>query len=154
MVQPLRQINLQLSSAGQPAADDLQQLATAGFKSVLNLRTPGEATFLANEQQQAEAVGLVYGHVPLSSQQSDAQQVNEAIKLVQDLPKPVLIHCASGARATAIALLAIASEQSWTATQLGQEAEKLGLSLEQPHLQSFLQKQPAGLDSVTDENSP
>ena len=148
MTKSLRSINAQLSTAGQPTAEELYHLSRAGFKAILNLRTPGEVAALDDEQHYVEEVGLVYKHVPLSSKAPDDAQAEVAIELVQQLPKPLLIHCASGARATAIALIAIAVTESWTPPQLIREAEQFGLSLEQPQLKSFLQKQIASCNAV------
>ncbi|MDX2243237.1 MAG: sulfur transferase domain-containing protein [Leptolyngbyaceae cyanobacterium bins.302] len=141
MTKSLRYISAQLSTAGQPTAEDLPHLAGAGFKAILNLRTPGEVAALDDEQHHVEGAGLIYKQVPLSSKAPDDAQADVAIELVQQLPQPLLIHCASGARATAIALIAIAIAESWTLPHLIQEAEKFGLSLEQPQLKSFLEKQ-------------
>ena len=148
MTKSLRSINAQLSTAGQPTVEELSHLAGAGFKSILNLRTPGEVTALDDEQHHVEGVGLVYKHVPLSSKAPDDSQAHVALELVQQLPKPLLIHCASGARATAIALIAIAIAESWTPPQLIQAAENFGLSLEQPQLKSFLDKQRVAGDAA------
>ncbi|NEQ18678.1 MAG: hypothetical protein F6K28_00720 [Microcoleus sp. SIO2G3] len=61
----------ELYTAGQPTPGDLQQAAQEGFKSVVNLRSPNEADFLSDEQQQAEAAGLNYVNVPLNSKKAD-----------------------------------------------------------------------------------
>ncbi|MGM3306588.1 hypothetical protein ACSQ6I_11525 [Anabaena sp. WFMT] len=44
--------------AEQISSEQLQELATVGFKSVLNLRSPDETGFLDDEQQQAETTAL------------------------------------------------------------------------------------------------
>ncbi len=53
-----KRVSEQLSAAGQLTPDQLQQAEQQGFKSVLNLRSPGEAGYLSDEQQQSEAAGL------------------------------------------------------------------------------------------------
>lgn len=135
-----KKISDAVSASGQPTPEDLQQVAQAGFQSVLNLRSPDEVTALQNEQQHAENAGLIYAQVSLQPNIPDASLVQQAIARLEGLPKPVLIHCAAGARASAIALIATAQEQSWTLTQLTQKAEELGINPEQPHLQQFIQQ--------------
>jgi len=137
-MEPAKRVSDEFSVAGQPTSDELKHLAETGFKSVLNLRSPDEANTLPDEQQQAEAVGLSYANVPLNSSVPDDAIVSKAIEELQDLPKPVLIHCGAGLRAGAIALIATAKDLNWTLEQLTQKANEIGLSLEQPHLQQFI----------------
>nr|WP_260676019.1 MULTISPECIES: sulfur transferase domain-containing protein [Nostocales] len=130
----------ELSSAGQVTPQQLQQAAQEGFKSVLNLRSPHEQGFLNDEQQQALSAGLNYVNVALNPSESNQELVEKAIWVIENLPKPVLIHCAAGARATAIALIATASQQKLTPEEIKLKAEELGLNLEQPHLKQFIQQ--------------
>lgn len=136
----IKKVSDQISVSGQPTPETLQQAAQHGFQSVLNLRAVDEATALANEQQEAESVGLAYANVPLPSALADEALVNEALQQLEGLPKPVLIHCGAGLRAGAIALIASAKEQGWTVEQLTEKAHEIGLTLEQPHLQQFIQQ--------------
>ncbi|MBF2025643.1 MAG: protein tyrosine phosphatase family protein [Oscillatoriales cyanobacterium C42_A2020_001] len=135
-----KKVSDEYSVAGQPSADDLNQAAESGFKSVLNLRSPNETNTLPDEQQQAEAAGLNYANVPLNSSVADEVLVNRALEELEDLPKPVLIHCGAGLRAGAIALIATARDLKWTLEQLTAKANEVGLSLDQPHLKQFIQE--------------
>jgi uncharacterized protein (TIGR01244 family) len=139
-VTEIKKISDLFSAAGQVSVEDLQQAAQAGFKSVLNLRSPTEKGFVNDEQKQAKAAGLEYANIPLSPTQADKESLHQAIQTIENLPKPILIHCAAGARATAIALIAEANQQGLTPEQVKQKAQELGLKLEQPHLQQFLQE--------------
>lgn len=133
-----KRVSDELSIAGQVTPEGLQQAAADGFKSVLNLRSPDEADALSDEQQQAEAAGLAYSNVPLSSNFNDSQ-VSEALEALEGLPKPVLIHCGAGARAGAIALIAKATQENLSPEALIAQAEQLGLSPDQPHLRQFIE---------------
>ena len=133
-----KKINHDLSIAGQISAEELKELAIEGFKSVLNLRDPNENGFFHDEKQQAEIVGLEYVNLPLNSKEPNQQLTTEAIQAVGNLPKPILIHCAGGARAGGIALIAQAIQVGLTYEELVQKATELGISLEQPHLRRFL----------------
>ncbi|MGM3307141.1 beta-lactamase hydrolase domain-containing protein [Anabaena sp. WFMT] len=134
----VKKVNDDLSIAGQISAEKLQELATVGFKSVLNLRSPDETGFFHNEQQQAEAVGLEYANIPLNPKEPNQQLTAEAIIEIDHLPKPILIHCAGGARAGGIALIADAIEAGLTYEQIVHKATELDINLEQPHLKQFL----------------
>jgi protein tyrosine phosphatase (PTP) superfamily phosphohydrolase (DUF442 family) len=56
----VKKINDELTVAGQVTPKQLQQAASEGYKSVLNLRLPDEQDFISDEQQQAQALGLHY----------------------------------------------------------------------------------------------
>jgi len=134
----LKKVNDDLSIAGQISAEELRKIAIEGFKSVLNLRDPDENGFFHDEQQQAEIVGLEYVNVPLNSKEPNQQLTAAAILEIDHLPKPILIHCAGGARAGGIALITEAIQASLTYEEISQKATELGISLEQPHLKQFL----------------
>ncbi|AFY34845.1 beta-lactamase hydrolase domain-containing protein [Calothrix sp. PCC 7507] len=133
-----KKVSDNLSVAGQVTPEQLQKAAQAGFKSVLNLRSPDEVGFLSDEQQQTEAAGLEYANVPLRPSEANQELTAAAIEEIENLPKPVLIHCAAGARAGGIALIATAIDQGLTYEQITQKATELGINLEQPHLKQFL----------------
>ncbi|MEH2233227.1 MAG: sulfur transferase domain-containing protein [Nostoc sp.] len=133
-----KKVSDDLSAAGQLTSEELKQAAQEGFKSVLNLRSPDEAGFFSDEQQQAQAAGLQYANVPLKPTEANQEQTELAIQEIENLPKPILIHCAAGARASGIALIANAISEGLTYEEISQKAQELGLNLEQPHLKQFL----------------
>ena len=78
--------------------------ARAGFKSVVNNRPdfeggPDQPTSAAM-QAAAEAAGLRYAHLPVSPSVHTPQDIAQFAELLQDLPKPILAFCRSGARST------------------------------------------------------
>ncbi|MBD2510017.1 phosphatase [Nostoc muscorum FACHB-395] len=133
-----KKVSEDLSAAGQPTPEDLKQAAQEGFKSVLNLRSPDEPGFLSDEQQQAQAAGLQYANIPLKPSEANQELTDAAIQEIENLPKPILIHCAAGARAGGIALISNAISEGLTYEEISQKAQELGLNLEQPHLKQFL----------------
>ncbi|HEY9627039.1 MAG TPA: sulfur transferase domain-containing protein [Coleofasciculaceae cyanobacterium] len=138
MVDNAKRLNHDLSFAGQLTSEQLQQAAEEGFKSVLNLRSPDESGVLSDEATQAAAVGLDYANIALSNLNPDPEQVAKALWEVENLPKPLLLHCGAGLRAGGIALIAHAIEAGLTLEQLTAKAQELGISLEQPHLKQFI----------------
>lgn len=133
-----KKISDDLSAAGQITPEQLHQAAAEGFKSVINLRSPDEQGFLSNEQQKAEAAGLQYANIPLKPTEANQELTKAALEEIANLPKPILIHCAAGARASGIALIANAIHEGLSYEQIHQKATDLGISLEQPHLKQFL----------------
>ncbi|BAT51193.1 hypothetical protein NOS3756_01150 [Nostoc sp. NIES-3756] len=134
----IKKVSDDLSIAGQISSKELQQAANDGFKSVLNLRFPDEAGFLTDEQQQAKAAGLEYVNISVKPSEANPELTQKAIQEIDNLPKPILVHCAGGARAGGIALIAEAINQGFTYEQIVQKAQEIGLNLEQPHLKQFL----------------
>lgn len=137
-MEDITKVSDELSVARQITPKQLQQVAQEGFQSVLNLRFPDEANFLNNEAQLSEAAGLHYANIPLRPTQANQDLTDKAIQALEDLPKPVLIHCAAGARASGIALIVTATQENLTYEQVVEKARELGISLEQPHLRQFL----------------
>jgi uncharacterized protein (TIGR01244 family) len=134
----VKKVNNDLSIAGQISSEELKQLAIGGFKSVLNLRSPDENGFFHDEKQEAQIVGLEYVNIPLNSQEPNKELTTQTILEIYNLPKPILIHCAGGARAGGIALITDAIQAGYTYEQIVQKANELGINLKQPHLQQFL----------------
>jgi uncharacterized protein (TIGR01244 family) len=76
--------------------------AQTGFKSVVNNRPdfeggPDQPT---SDQmaQAAAAAGLAYAYLPVEPAEHTPEQIAGLAKLLQDLPKPVLLFCRSGNR--------------------------------------------------------
>jgi uncharacterized protein (TIGR01244 family) len=88
-----QQIDQDCSIAGKLTPELIQQLPQAGFKSVLNLRSPYEPG--EDEQQRIEALGLTYLKVPVVVNRINAKLADEILATLQTLPKPILIYCAS-----------------------------------------------------------
>jgi uncharacterized protein (TIGR01244 family) len=140
-VEDPKKISDELSATGQVTPEQLQKAAEAGFKSVLNLRSPQEAGVLPDEQQQAEAAGLNYANVPLDPSAANSDQISLTLQELDSLPKPVLLHCGAGLRAGAIALIATAIKEGLTPEQVTVQAEQIGLNPGQPHLKQFILEQ-------------
>ncbi|MBD2138405.1 phosphatase [Anabaena sp. FACHB-1237] len=134
----LKKVSDDLSISGQVSSEELKQLAMAGFQSVLNLRSPDEYGFVLDEKQQAQIAGLEYVNIPLNSHVPNQELTTEAIQAIENLPKPILIHCAGSARAGGVALISEAIKTGLTYEEITQKAKELGINLEQPHLKDFL----------------
>jgi uncharacterized protein (TIGR01244 family) len=83
-----------------PAA--MAEAARAGFKSVVNNRPdfeggPGQPTNAVMEAA-ARAAGLEYRFLPVESAYQTPEEVAAFARLMDELPRPVLLFCRSGAR--------------------------------------------------------
>jgi uncharacterized protein (TIGR01244 family) len=139
MSENAKKVSDDYSAAGQLTPEQLQQAASKGFRSVLNLRSPSEQGTLSDEAAQARAAGLEYANTPISNANPTLDQVDEALEALEDLPTPVLIHCGAGLRAGAVALIAAAQTQNLSLPEFVERAKALEL-LDQPHIKQFIQK--------------
>ena len=126
-MQPIRKINNQLTIAPQLSLEQLKQIAQEDFKSVLNLRSPDETGFLSSEQQEAESLGLFYLNIPVNLEAINNDVITEVLKQINQLPKPILVHCDSAIRAAALVLIYIDTQQGATLEQACNKAKQLGL---------------------------
>jgi uncharacterized protein (TIGR01244 family) len=137
----VKRINDDFSVAGQVTPAELQAATEAGFKSVLNLRSPEEEGFLKEEPEITESLGLSYASIPLTPATADETQVAAIIAELDKLPKPTLVHCAGGLRASAVALLSIAQQEGLTAEQAITRAQAAGFDLNaNPKLKQLLEE--------------
>ena len=84
--------------------------AAAGFKSVVCNRPdfehgPDQPTSAAM-QAAAEAAGLQYRYLPVAGGWQSPEEIAAFAHLLDDLPKPMLAFCRSGARSTQLFLQA------------------------------------------------
>ncbi len=115
-----------LTTMGQVRVEQLQQAVQEGFKSVLNLRVSSELGFWSDEQCIAESLGLNYVHIPLRLEQLEEVIIAQILHQIDQMPKPVLVHCAAGMRSTAIALLSTAIAERLTPQQVIEKAYAIG----------------------------
>jgi protein tyrosine/serine phosphatase len=95
----------QLYRSAQPDADELQEAVHQyGIRSVLNLRGPHRGVGWYEEEVGAsQRLGLTHYDYGLSSKRVlTPQQIHELLDLVRAAPKPLLIHCQSGADRTGL----------------------------------------------------
>ncbi|HLP91057.1 MAG TPA: sulfur transferase domain-containing protein [Nostocaceae cyanobacterium] len=123
----IRKINQELAITGQITAEQLQQIALEGYKSVLNLCLSTETYFWNYEQERTELLGLKYVNLPTKIEEVNHQNSLRIFKTISDLPKPTLIHCDNSMRAAAIVLLYIATKQGIAFDTAWQQTVKLGL---------------------------
>jgi uncharacterized protein (TIGR01244 family) len=96
--------------APQLTPEAMAEAAAAGFKSVVNNRPdfehgPNQPTNAAIEAA-ALAAGLQYRHLPVDGGYQSPEEVAAFAQLLQELPRPLLAFCRSGARSTRLFMLA------------------------------------------------
>ena len=135
-------LNQEVTVGCQPSKQDLQELALEGYRSVVNLRMAGEETEQLSPTTEGSLVhqlGMEYEHLPAALNSLSSETVDRFRTDYAHLPKPVFVHCKSGKRAGAFALLHLAAERGWTGAKTLEEAGQMGLHLEQPPLRAFVE---------------
>lgn len=97
--------------APQLTPDAMAEAAQAGFKSVVNNRPdfehgPNQPTSAAIEAA-AKAAGLEYRFLPVQSGYQSPEEIAAFAKLLDELPRPMLVFCRSGARSARLYQAAI-----------------------------------------------
>jgi sulfide:quinone oxidoreductase len=89
------------SVAGRLDRSDLEALARAGVRTIINNRPDGEdpGQLPAGEARRiAELHGLVYHHIPITAATLSRADVDAFAAALRDGPAPVVAHCRSGTR--------------------------------------------------------
>lgn len=94
-----------LSAAGALSGADIEELARAGVKTIVNNRPddedPGQLP-AAEARRLAEAHGIAYHHIPFVAATLTRAQVDEFAALLKSAAHPVVAHCRSGTRSTIV----------------------------------------------------
>lgn len=95
----------QLYRSAQPSGADLSDYKTRyGIRTVLNLRGPNKNAWYREEVDTAAREGLVHIDFPMSASHAlTTEKSRQLIAILRDAPKPILIHCKSGADRTGLA---------------------------------------------------
>jgi uncharacterized protein (TIGR01244 family) len=109
---PARPIAPDVFVAPQLTPEAMAEAARAGFRSVVNNRPdfehgPDQPTNAAIEAA-ALAAGLEYRFLPVAGGYQSPDEVAALARLLDELPRPLLLFCRSGARSTRLYQLATA----------------------------------------------
>lgn len=107
---PVQAIAADVCVAPQLTPEAMAEAARMGFKSVVNNRPdfeggpdqPSSAVIGAA----AQAAGLEYRFLPVAGGYQSPEEAAEMARLLQELPKPMLMFCRSGARSARLYSLA------------------------------------------------
>ena len=108
---PLRQIAPEICVAPQLTPEAMAEAARVGFKSVVNNRPDFEhgpdQPANADIEAAALAAGLEYRFLPVDGGWQSPEQIAAFAQLLDELPRPLLVFCRSGARSTRLYMQAV-----------------------------------------------
>ncbi len=101
---PVRAVAPDVCVAPQLTPEAMAEAARMGFRSVVNNRPdfehgPDQPTS-ASIEAAARAAGLEYRFLPVAGGAQTPEQVEAFARLLDELPRPLLAFCRSGARST------------------------------------------------------
>jgi uncharacterized protein (TIGR01244 family) len=121
-----QQIDSNIFIGGQPTRQDLEEARRRGVRTVIDFRLPTET---ANSNADlARQAGIGYVNIPVNRAALSSAQVGEFEAAMEQHPGPYLLHCATGARAALMLVLARARAGGWPAQHTFDEAEALGFN--------------------------
>jgi uncharacterized protein (TIGR01244 family) len=130
-------------TGGQPSRAQLEALAGAGYRTVVNLRAPGEEMPVSSAD--VEALGMRYVHIPIAGRDDlTSVKAGELGALLADpSARPLAIHCASGNRVGALLALEAAHVEGRPADEALELGRSAGLGGLEPAVREALGLPPA-----------
>jgi sulfide:quinone oxidoreductase len=100
---PLAELAPGLSATGKLDRADIEALAAAGVRTIINNRPddedPGQLP-AADARKLAEAHGIAYHHIPVTAATLARADVDAFADVLKAAAQPVVAHCRSGTRTT------------------------------------------------------
>ena len=113
-----------LLSGGQPTQQQLQDAASAGYRTIIDIRTSEEDRGY-DEKTLVESLGMTYLHLPIAGPdtmtRANVQKFSDT--LAEAGKGPTMLHCGSGNRVGAL----FALKAAWFDGQTAEDALALGL---------------------------
>jgi sulfide:quinone oxidoreductase len=136
MVSQLVSLAPGLSVTGRLDRPDIDALAHAGVRTIINNRPDGEDPGqlpAADARRLAEALGIAYHHIPITAATLSRADVDAFAATLRGAPGPVVAHCRSGTRSTLL----------WALSQMREGADPLRLVAEAARLGIDIASLPA-----------
>ena len=117
---PLVPLTPELSAAGKLDRDDIEALARAGVRTIVNNRPDGEDPGqlpAAEARRIADVLGIAYHHIPITAASVSRADVDAFAGVLAAAEQPVVAHCRSGTRSTLL----------WALTRMREGADPFAL---------------------------
>jgi protein tyrosine phosphatase (PTP) superfamily phosphohydrolase (DUF442 family) len=122
--QPLEYV----ATAGQPEEEHLKRLAEAGYKTVVDLRTPVETPRPDEWGMAVRRASMDYVNFPVGHEDINDETFDRFRQLMQDPERrPALVHCASANRVGALLIPYLILEEGRTPEKAREIAAEVGL---------------------------
>lgn len=111
MTLTINQLNNDFSYTSQIEVDDISEIASLGFKTIINNRPDFESSAEQPKSEALEAIalshGITYVHIPVIPNNIQPHQLETFREAYAKAPKPILGFCKTGNRASTMCKLAL-----------------------------------------------
>ena len=108
-LQNFYRVDSQVYRSAQPDRDGMRELEGKGIHTVLDLR------YWHHDEKIARDTNLTILHLPMMANDIDEKALRQAVALIRQAEKPVLVHCRYGADRTGAVIAAYRIlEQGWS----------------------------------------
>ena len=115
-------------TAGQPEEEHVKRLAEAGYKTVVDLRTPGETPRPDEWGMVVRRSGMEYVNIPVAHKDIDDETFDRSRELIRDGGRrPLLVHCSSANRVGALLIPYLILDEGMTPEKAREIAVEVGL---------------------------
>lgn len=137
-VRNFTRVDATIACGGALAPGAVESIKAAGFKSIVNLRgADEEGANVQAETDLAAKAGLVYIWLPFVTASPDPAKIDQFLDAVRDPANlPMLIHCASGGRASMFWAIKRVMVDGWTVEKAFAELPDLSKNVS-PKLREF-----------------
>lgn len=111
---------------GQPSAEQLEAVDAAGYRVVVDLRTPSEDRGY-DEAAAAARLGIEYVSIPVDAEALQRDETYEAFFAALEGPRPLVAHCASGNRVGGLYYAYLVARRGLTREEALERARASGL---------------------------
>lgn len=113
-------------TAGQPKAEHFAQLASSGYRTIIDIRPPTEERGF-DEASVARQAGLKYVNVPVTADTLDEGKFDQIRALLRDSDHPIVLHCKSANRVGAVLIPYLVLDDTKTSQEAVDIATRVGL---------------------------
>ncbi|MBW3582297.1 MAG: tyrosine-protein phosphatase [Euryarchaeota archaeon] len=119
------------TSSGALTEADIDELESEGYRAIVDLRTEDEELAEGRldplqEARLSRRRGLDHIHLPVHRAHPKMEKVQTFLKILQELPRPVLVHCSGGKRSGAFLLIERAVREGWSGRDALAEGRRVG----------------------------
>ena len=129
----MKKLHNSLFVMGQISLEDIDNLAEAGVKTIINNRPDNEEPGQLLHQQASERAaqkGINYVYLPMQSgQPMPATLINDFKEVINNTNEPILAHCRSGMRSSFIWALGQVTDGSMTVDEVIHAAQSANIPL-------------------------
>jgi protein tyrosine phosphatase (PTP) superfamily phosphohydrolase (DUF442 family) len=91
-----------IGTSGQPTVEQFDEIAKAGYSSVVNLAMPDSDDAIADEGNIVTSLGMKYVHIPVPFDNPTKEHLREFMRVMRAMDgEKVWVHCVVNARVSA-----------------------------------------------------